>query len=117
MVRIAFATEDERGLDSRISTRFGRAPTITVVEVDEGSGEVKSVKVLKNPGAEAASGAGVKAAETVANAGATVYAGPNPGPNAYLALQHFGIKVVTVTGATVREALPKVLEELKSSGS
>ena len=112
MVRIAFATEDERGLESRISNRFGRAPTITVVDVDEKTGEVREVKVVKNPGAEAASGAGVKAAETVADLGATVYAGPNPGPNAYLALQHFGIKIVTVTGTTVGEALKRVLQEL-----
>ena len=111
-VRIAFATE-KGGLDDRLADRFGRAPTFTIVEVDIDTGEVRSVKVVQNPGATAGSGAGVKAAETVANEGAVLYVGPNPGPNAYAALQHLGVKIYTVTGVTVREALQRVLEEIK----
>ena len=112
LVRIAFATE-KGGLDDRLADRFGRAPTFTIVEVDLDTGEVRQVKVVENPGAKAGSGAGVKAAETVANEGAKLYVGPNPGPNAYAALQHLGVKIYTLTGVTVREALERVLEELR----
>jgi predicted Fe-Mo cluster-binding NifX family protein len=112
-VKIAFATE-KGGLDDRIAERFGRAPTFTIVEVDVETGEVKDVKVIENPGASAGSGAGVKAAQTVADAGAKIYAGPNPGPNAYAALQYLGVKIYPIIGVTVREALRKVLEEIKA---
>ncbi len=107
-IRIAVAS-NKGGLDDMVAERFGRAPTFTIVEVEDG--EIVDVEVIPNPGYAAASGAGVRAAEAVANAGAKVYAGPQPGPNAYLALQHLGVKVVPVTGVTVREAVKRALEE------
>jgi len=113
VVKVALATEEPGGLDSRLAERFGRAPTFTVVELDTDTGEVKSVSVIENPGARAASGAGVKAAQAVAEAGATIYAGPNPGPNAYAALQYLGVRVYPITGLTAREALERLLGELK----
>jgi predicted Fe-Mo cluster-binding NifX family protein len=113
VVKIAFATE-KGGLDDKIADRFGRAPTFTIVEVDTDTGEVKSVRVVENPGASAGSGAGVKAAQKVADEGAKIYVGPNPGPNAYAALQYLGVKIYVLTGTTVREALQKVLEEIRS---
>lgn len=68
--------------------------------------------MVANPGAEAASGAGVKAAQALADNGVEVYVGPSPGPNAYATLTALGIKIVTVTGVTVREAVEKALREL-----
>jgi len=114
MVRIAFATV-KGGLDDTLADRFGRAPTFTIVDVDPQTGEVKSVKVVENPGAKAGSGAGVKAAQTLADNGVEIYVGPQPGPNAYAALQHLGIKIVTMTGVTVREALQEALKQLATS--
>jgi predicted Fe-Mo cluster-binding NifX family protein len=113
LIKIAFAT-DKGGLDDRLADRFGRAPTFTIVEVDTETGEVKSVKVVENPGTTAGSGAGVKAAQKVAEEGAKIYVGPNPGPNAYAALEYLGVKIYPLTGTTVKEALQKVLEEIKS---
>jgi predicted Fe-Mo cluster-binding NifX family protein len=113
-LRIALPTE-RGGLEDKVYDRLGRAPTFTIVEVDSETGEVKKVEVIKNPGAEAGSGAGVKAAEALANAKVNVYVGPNPGPNAYAALQYLGIKVFTLVGVKVKEAVKKVLEELKHS--
>jgi len=114
MARIAFATV-KGGLDDTLADRFGRAPTFTIVDVDPQTGEVKSVKVVENPGAKAGSGAGVKAAQTLADNGVEIYVGPQPGPNAYAALQHLGIKIITMTGVTVREALQEALKQLASS--
>ncbi|BEP16681.1 NifB/NifX family molybdenum-iron cluster-binding protein [Pyrofollis japonicus] len=111
-IKIAFATNNG-GLDDTIADRFGRTQTFTIVEVDTETGEIKNVEVVDNPGYAAGSGAGVKAAQTVAEKGAKVYAGPQPGPNAYAALQHLGVKVITITGTTVREALKIVLQQLK----
>lgn len=112
MVRIGFAT-DKGGLDDAIGDRFGRANTFTIVEIEDSSGSVGEVKVVRNPGAEAGSGAGVKAAQTLADNDVEVYVGPNPGPNAYAALTQLGIKIIVLTGVTVREALKKVQEQLE----
>ncbi len=108
---IAIPTE-KGGLDDVVASRFGRAPTFTIVELDE-NGEIKSVRVIQNPGYASGSGAGVKAAQAVADAGARYYIGPSPGPNAYAALQHLGIKILgTVVGVPVKEAIDKAKEAL-----
>jgi len=115
VTRIAFAT-NRGGLDDTLADRFGRAPTFTIVDVDPATGEIQEVKIVENPGAAAGSGAGVKAAQTLADNNVEVYVGPQPGPNAYAALQHLGIKVITITGTTVREALKTTLEQLAETG-
>jgi len=112
MVRIAFPTGEKGGLDDRIYDRFGRAPTFTIVDVDPSTGRILGVDVVRNPGYEAGSGAGVKAAQALGDRRVDVVAGPSPGPNAYAALQYFGIRIVTMIGVTVREALERVLREL-----
>ena len=110
---IAIPTE-KGGLDDVVASRFGRAPTFTIVEVGE-DGEVKSVRVIQNPGYASGSGAGVKAAQAVADAGARYYIGPSPGPNAFAALQHLGIKILgTVVGVPVKEAVRKAVEAIKA---
>ncbi len=110
--KIAFPTNNG-GLDDNIAERFGRAPRFTVVEVDVETGEVKSVKVVDNPGYSSGSGAGIKAVQKLVDLGVDVVAGPSPGPNAYIALQQTGIKHVSIVGVSVREALNRVLEELR----
>ncbi len=39
--RIVIPTMDDRGLESRLSEHFGRAPYFTVIEIDEGGGVTK----------------------------------------------------------------------------
>ncbi len=112
MVKIAFPTE-KGGLDDVVYERLGRTPTFTIVEVDEKTGEIKDVRVVENPGYKAGSGAGVKAAEIMGDNKVDVYAGPNPGPNAYAALQYLGVKVVPgFIGMKVRDAVKEVLKQL-----
>ncbi len=112
-IRIAFAT-NSGGLEDTIAERFGRAPTFTIVDVDLETGKVLNVRVVRNPGAEAGSGAGVKAVQTLINEGVQVAVGPQPGPNAMIALESAGIRVKVYTGMKVKEALEKVLAELRS---
>ena len=47
MVRLAFASEDDSGLDSRISSHFGRCPYYTFVDVE--GRKVMNVEVKANP--------------------------------------------------------------------
>ena len=47
---LAFASDDDRGLDSVVSYHFGRCPFYTFVEIE--GNEVKNVFVEPNPGAQ-----------------------------------------------------------------
>jgi len=47
MVKIALASEEKRGLDSRLSYHFGRCPYYVFVDVEDG--RIKNVEVKKNP--------------------------------------------------------------------
>ncbi len=105
MPRIGIATEDEKGLDDVVASRFARAPKLTIIEVDE-KGEVKSVKVIDNPGAQASSGAAVKTIQALIDEGVDVVVGPAFGPNAQAILAEMNIKSLTLPqGTSVRKAL------------
>ena len=113
MTKIAFPTGETGGLDDRVYSRFARAPTLTVVEVDDGF-NVINVKVLKNPAVDVARGAAVRVAEILSAEGVSVVATPILGPNATAVLQNLGVKVVNVeANVTVKEALEKVKSALK----
>ncbi len=49
MTKIAFSSEDNKGLDATISAHFGRCPFFTLVEVEENGCEIKKVEVVENP--------------------------------------------------------------------
>ena len=92
------------GLDDRINPSFGRTPTFTVVDVQ--NGEITGVQVLPNPGYSQPRGAGVTASQFVIDQGADVVIAAQFGPNSYGVLQAAGIRMVSApAGMTVREAV------------
>jgi len=111
-LKIAIAT-NKGGLNDTIADRFGRAETFTIVEVDDKTYEVKRTYIVENPGARAGSGAGVRAVQKLIDEGVSIVIGPNPGPNAYMALEQSGIQIHVYTGLTAGEALERVLQQLK----
>ena len=102
-------------MDALVDARFGRCAYFVIVEVE--GDEIKNHEVIKNPGATATGGAGIQAAQTVANKGVEVVITGNIGPNAFNVLSETRIKVVTgVGGITVRDAVQKYLKgELKET--
>lgn len=104
MNKIAITTEGPT-MDDRVDPRFGRAGGFAIV--DPATMEV--VDYVDNGGSQAmAQGAGIQAAENVANAGATVLLTGYVGPKAFTALQAAGIQIgQDVDGMTVREAVEK----------
>ncbi|MHA1754370.1 MAG: NifB/NifX family molybdenum-iron cluster-binding protein [Candidatus Odinarchaeia archaeon] len=92
MVKIAISTVSPGGLTSIIDHRFGRCDCFTIVETDD-SGEVRNIEVLKNPAVQEAGGAGIQAAQTIANKDCEVLITGRVGPNAYEALKKLGIKI------------------------
>ncbi len=91
-------------LDDRVDPRFGRAGGFAVVDL-----ETMEVEYVDNGTSQAmAQGAGIQAAETVANAGAQVLLTGYVGPKAFTALSAAGVLIgQDVDGMTVREAIEK----------
>ncbi|NDV19928.1 dinitrogenase iron-molybdenum cofactor biosynthesis protein [Pseudodesulfovibrio sp. JC047] len=103
MKKIAVTSEGPT-LDDKVDPRFGRAGGFVVVDLD-----TMNAEYLDNGSSQAmAQGAGIQAAENVANAGAEVLLTGFVGPKAFTALQAAGVKIgQDVAGMTVREAIEK----------
>ena len=84
--------------DAATQPNFGRAAFFLFVDPDE----EKLESVQNRPGAH---GAGVQAAQTVADRGASVVITGSVGPNAFQGLAAAGIEIFVGATGTVREAL------------
>jgi len=79
-------TSTSPGLEAAIDPRFGRADYFLVVDIDTLEWEVHT-----NPGANAAGGAGIKAAQCIFKFNVAAAISGEFGPNAFDALQAAGI--------------------------
>jgi predicted Fe-Mo cluster-binding NifX family protein len=89
-----------RDLDAQVDARFGRCPCFIVVDP-----ATEGFEVLENTAAGNTGGAGVQAAQIVANAGVKVVLTGSLGPNAAEVLTAAGVQVHTGTSGTVRAVL------------
>ena len=99
-MKIAFTTTGDT-LDAPFNPTFGRAPKFLIVDLDTGS--VESVDNIQN--LNAAQGAGIQSAQTIARSGAQCLISGHCGPKAFRVLSTAGIKVYYSTAVTVSEAL------------
>lgn len=100
-------------LDARLDPRFGRCPYFVIV-----NSETMQFEAIPNMASGAMGGAGIQAAQTIANKGVKVVITGNVGPNAFQALSASGIKIVTGAFGTVREAVEKYKRgELRETGA
>lgn len=98
-------------LDASVDPRFGRCAYFLIVDTD-----TMAFEAIDNTAATAAGGAGIQAAQTVANAGAKAVVTGNVGPNAFQTLSSLGLKIYTGASGTVRQALEQLKEgQLKES--
>jgi predicted Fe-Mo cluster-binding NifX family protein len=88
-------------LDAPVDARFGRAPQLILYDTETGGFEARDNAQSLN----AAQGAGIQAAETVARMGARTVITGHCGPKAFKTLHAAGIQVVTGAHGTVREAV------------
>ncbi len=105
-------------LDSLIDFRFGRCPYFLVVNLKDKN----KVKVVKNSATKAFRGAGISAAQLVADLGVGVVITGNIGPNAFSVLQSVGVKIFQGANITAKEAIEKfkkneLLEITAATGS
>jgi len=97
---------------SQVDERFGRAPWFLIVDTTTGD-----VEAIENAGAGEISGAGPKAAETIASREVDCLIVGHCGPNAFTALAAYGIDVVVGVSDTVAEAVRKLESgELRATG-
>lgn len=88
-------------LDAELDARFGRAACFIVLDPNHRSYDV----VENTQNLNAAQGAGIQAAKTVADQGVAAVLTGNCGPKAYAVLEQAGISVITGVSGTVREAV------------
>lgn len=99
-MRIA-VTSQGTTLDSAVDPRFGRCRYFVLYNSDTDVCET----VGNEQNLQAAQGAGIQSAGTVANAGCDILLTGHCGPKAFTALQAAGIPVYSGAAGTVREAI------------
>lgn len=93
-------TASSRGLDAQADPRFGRCQYFVIVDSD-----TMDFEAMPNMSADTMGGAGIQAAQAVANKGVEVVITGNVGPNAIQTLSLAGIKIITGAFGTVREVI------------
>ena len=87
-------------LEAQLDPRFGRCPYFVIVD-----SVTMQFEAVPNAASGATGGAGIQAAQTIANKRATVVITGNVGPNAFKALIASGIEIVTDASGTVKEVI------------
>jgi len=98
-MKIAISTNGST-LDAEVDPRFGRCQYFIVADP-----ETMEFEAINNSSAMAGGGAGISAAQMVANKGVKAVLTGNCGPNAYQVLSSAGIQVITGVSGSVKDAI------------
>jgi len=101
-MKIIFTTPGDK-LDAPLDPSFGRTPNFLVYDMQTQAFEIISNQQNLN----AAQGAGIQAAQTIAKAGAQALITGHCGPKAFRVLEAASIKVFNTDAPTVAEALAR----------
>ena len=88
------------GLDAEVDPRFGRCRYFIIADTD-----TLAFEAVENTSGMASGGAGIAAAQAVADKGVQAALTGNCGPNAYKTLEAAGIQVITGVTGKVRDAI------------
>jgi len=112
-MKIAFASEDRKGLAGEVSAHFGRCPHYTFLEVEEG--EVKGYQVVDNPYYD--NHVPGKVPEFIHSQKADVMIAGGMGPRAIELFDGYGIEAVTGAFGKIEDVLGAYLRgELRGAG-
>ena len=113
-MNIAVTAVDNAGLEAKLDSRFGRAAYFAIVDTSD-----DSVEFIKNDAKNASSGAGVQAAQTVADADVDVLISGNIGPKAFDGLNRTDMEIYSAPEESIEEVVEDYeagnLEELNSA--
>jgi len=93
-------TAADGSLEAAVDPRFGRCQYFVIVDSD-----TMEFEAIENPSISASGGAGIQSAQSIANKGIEVLITGSVGPNAFPILDASGIKVVSVAGGSVADAI------------
>lgn len=101
-MKIGFSVMDNKGANSLLDSRFGRAGGFMVYDNENGSWHWLD----NTQNVHSVSGAGIQAAQTMINAGISVFIGVHLGPKAFVVFNQAEIKLYQGTsGLSVQENL------------
>jgi predicted Fe-Mo cluster-binding NifX family protein len=105
-MKIAFASEENKGLESMVAQHFGRCPYYVFVDVE--SNDVKSIETKENPYFDSHEPGVVP--QFIAKENANVIIAGGMGPRAIEWFEKLGVQPITGTNGKVKDALDKYLE-------
>ena len=89
-------------LEAQVDPRFGRCNYLLIIDP-----QTMQFESIANMACGSTGGAGIQAAQTIADMGVKVVITGNVGPNAFRALSAAGIEIITGAFGTVREVVEK----------
>ena len=90
----------DKGMDSDIDPRFGRAPYFLILDPS-----AQQIEVVRNPYLEDAQGAGISSAQMLVDKGVRIILTGQVGPKADQVLRAAGVQVISGASGTIREAI------------
>jgi predicted Fe-Mo cluster-binding NifX family protein len=90
-------------LEGQLDPRFGRCEYLLIVD-----SENMQFEAILNAASYSGGGAGIQAAQLMANKGVKTVITGNVGPNAFKALSAAGIEIITGAVGTVKEVVEKL---------
>jgi len=102
---IAISSDDNTGLNSRVSGHFGHCPYFTLAEIEDN--RIKSVKAIDNPYAQQHIPGQIP--EFIHGQGVNVMLSGGMGQRAVMFFEQYGIEVATGATGTVEQTLQAYL--------
>lgn len=99
-MKIAISLKEDKGLDSPISSIFGRCPFFMLINPED-----NTYSVIPNQAKSASGGAGIQAAQMIANQDVEAIISGNIGPKALEVIQAANIAVYQFQEGSVHKAL------------
>ncbi len=96
-----------KDLNSEISSEFGRCPYFVILEIE--NKKIQGFEAIKNQSANQMGGAGISAAQAVAEKDVKAVISGNLGPRASDVLKQFNIEVYRGSGS-IKEVLQKFID-------
>ncbi len=101
-------TAKDNSLEAEMDPHFGRAPYFLIL--DPGT---RQIEAIRNPYAEETQGAGIRAAQMLADKGVRIILTGQVGPNAEKVLQTAGIQLVSAATGTVKENIQSFVQGIE----
>ena len=114
-MKIAFPTNDKRGLEDKISDVFAKSETFTIIDYDDKNKEICNVSIIYNEAKNFSHGSGPVAIKILMDRGVSIVATADIGVGSKELLKEKGIRLIKIkSGITVQKALETVLKEITS---